>query len=142
MKPGNIEKDYQLHWHIKPCDQGFYSLFSHSAGGYLDGRNKDIPECCVTNREPLGDMYLNWEIDETDGFITLKCKSNGHYLDGREVDGEVAYATGRDPKGDNCLQWSLELVTMGIMQVTQMIDSQVHMGFKGVDEVMKMGKFF
>ena len=64
----------------------------------------------VTDRQPLGDIYLNWEIGEADGFITLKCKSNGHYLDGRAVDGHVAYATGRDPEGDAYLQWTLEYV--------------------------------
>ena len=97
MRPGNPLQDPQLHWVIRHCDQGYYSLFSISGRGYLDGRNKEILECCVTDRQPQGDIYLNWEIGQADGFTTLKCKSNGHYLDGRAVDGHVAYATGRSP---------------------------------------------
>jgi hypothetical protein len=64
----------------------------------------------VTDRQPQGDIYLNWEIGHADGFITFKCKSNGHYLDGRATDGHVAFSTGRNPVGDNYLQWTLEYV--------------------------------
>jgi hypothetical protein len=111
MKPGNHYQDPSLHWVIKDCDPGHVSLYSVSGRGYLDGRNKSILECLITDRIPLNDIHLNWEIGTADSFTTLKCKANDHFLDGRAENGQIAFATGRKPHGDNYLQWTLEYIT-------------------------------
>ncbi len=87
MNNNSPNSSQQLHWELQPCDKGYVSIKSVSSGGYLDGRDAHNPECLVTQRNPYGDAYLNWQIGECDGHLTFKCKSNGYYLDGRAKHG-------------------------------------------------------
>jgi hypothetical protein len=100
---------------IKDTKRGaVYAICSYSSRHFLDGRSPDLEQVHLTNRNPKGDVYLNWTFEEVDGNFAIKSVSSQKYLDGRtskqaNTDG-VVFVTNRNPKGDTYLQWKLEPV--------------------------------
>lgn len=100
--------DKYLQWELIPYGKTF-AIKSVSSGNYLDGRSYSTAPpgprgngIGLTNRNPHGDNYLQWEIILYDRGIALKSVSSHHFLDGRAAGatGPVVYLTSRDPKLD------------------------------------------
>jgi hypothetical protein len=64
----------------------------------------------MTNRQPIGDKYLQWTFESTgDNKYAIKSVSGGRYLDGRGGESNPLL-TARPPQGDNYLQWVFEVM--------------------------------
>jgi len=91
--------------------KGIVNIRSVSSHNYLDGRGPEHtgPTVYLTNRNPLGDKYLQWEIIPYGETFALRSVSSRNYLDGRgpEHTGPTVYLTNRNPLGDTYLQWEV-----------------------------------
>lgn len=108
------------------------ALQSRSSGKFLDGRCKDGEVAFMTNRNPTGDKFLQWNIHQMGGGkIAIKSCSSWGFLDGRNHSGEKALVTDRYPNNDAFLQWRLINTGEGDWFVLQSVSSGCFLDGRG-----------
>ena len=99
-----------------------YVIQSRSGKGYLDGRNADLSNPLLTHRNPISDLYLQWNIEEIrnekgKNYYSIRSVSGRGFLDGRSPLHFDPLLTHRDPSSDIYLQWSFEIVKDGFLAI-------------------------
>jgi hypothetical protein len=88
----------------------FFKVAIQSVSGerYLDGCAPGDKKPSLTDRNPNGDVYLNWEIKPVgDNIYAFRSLSSNRYLDGRAPGDTKPTLTDRNPNGDAFLNWRI-----------------------------------
>ena len=74
--------DKKVQWSIIKTEDEIYAIENIFASGYFDGRNPEHHDPLITNRNPVGDIYLQWSLEKCgENEIAFKSKSGRRYID-------------------------------------------------------------
>lgn len=111
------------------------AILSKSSGKYLDGRAESGQEVLMTARDPVGDLYLNWNIVQLEnGLVAVRSVSSGVYLDGRHEPNINVLVTDGNPAESAYFQWRLIPTGEDDWFVLQSVSSNSFLDGRGAEE--------